>query len=145
MTASEPDGWTTAELTQAVERGQLELHFQPIVDLRSGRIAGAEALVRWRHPSLGLLPPGTFLPQAESSGLMPAIGAWILGEACRQMQRWRSWNWRPFRLAVNVSASQVGPQFGEQVRQALTDAGLRTDPSRPYRPTQGTDATRHVR
>jgi EAL domain-containing protein (putative c-di-GMP-specific phosphodiesterase class I) len=127
MSASRPDGWTTAELAHAVERGQLELHYQPIVDLRSGRIAGAEALLRWRHPSLGLLSPGAFLPQAESSGLMPEVGKWALGEACCQMQRWLALNWWPFRLAVNVSASQVAPQFGEQVKQALADAGLPAD------------------
>lgn len=127
MSASRPDGWTTAELAQAVERGQLELHYQPIVDLLSGRIAGAEALLRWRHPSLGLMPPGAFLPQAELSGLMPEVGAWVLGEACRQMHEWSTLGWRPFRLAVNVSERQVGPQFGEQVQQALTDAGLPAD------------------
>ena len=127
MSAPLPVEWTTAELAQAVERGQLELHYQPIVDLRSGRIAGAEALLRWRHPSLGLLPPGAFLPQAELSGLMPEVGAWVLGEACRQMQHWLALNWRPFRLAVNVSARQVGPDFGEQVRRVLTDAGLPAD------------------
>ena len=71
MSAPLPVEWTTAELAQTVERGQLELHYQPIVDLRSGRIAGAEALLRWRHPRLGLLSPGAFLPQAESSGLIP--------------------------------------------------------------------------
>lgn len=127
MSASLSDGWTAAELAQATARGQLELHYQPIIDLRSGRIAGAEALLRWRHPSLGLLPPGAFLAQAESSRLMPEIGAWALGEACRQMQRWLALKWRPFRLAVNVSAKQVGPQFGEQVQQALADAGLPAD------------------
>ena len=88
MTASATAGWTTAQLAQAAERGQLELHYQPIVDLRSDVIAGAEALLRWRHPSLGLLPPGQFLPVAESSGLMPEIGAWVLREACRQMHAW---------------------------------------------------------
>lgn len=111
MSAFRPDGWTTPELAQAVERGQLELHYQPVVDLRSGGIVGAEALLRWRHPTLGLLPPGQFLPVVESSGLMPEIGAWVLGEACRQMRDWRMLAWRPFRLAVNVSASQVGPDF----------------------------------
>lgn len=105
MSAFRPDGWTTPELAQAVERGQLELHYQPVVDLRSGGIVGAEALLRWRHPTLGLLPPGQFLPVVESSGLMPEIGAWVLGEACRQMRDWRMLAWRPFRLAVNVSAA----------------------------------------
>jgi len=82
MTNSQPMEWTLTQLAQAAERGQLELHYQPIVDLRSGEIAGAEALLRWRHPSLGLLPPGQFLPVAESSGLMAEIGAWVLREAC---------------------------------------------------------------
>ncbi|EGJ89178.1 EAL domain protein [Shigella flexneri 2747-71] len=89
MTSSQPAGWTAAELAQAAARGQLDLHYQPLVDLRDHRIAGAEALMRWRHPRLGLLPPGQFLPLAESFGLMPEIGAWVLGEACRQMHKWQ--------------------------------------------------------
>jgi EAL domain-containing protein (putative c-di-GMP-specific phosphodiesterase class I) len=124
MSAFRPDGWTTPELAQAVERGQLELHYQPIVDLRSDQIVGAEALLRWRHPTLGLLPPGQFLPVVESSGLMPEIGAWVLGEACRQMRDWRMLAWQPFRLAVNVSASQVGPDFDGWVKGVLADAEL---------------------
>lgn len=105
MTSSQPAGWTAAELAQAAARGQLDLHYQPLVDLRDHRIAGAEALMRWRHPRLGLLPPGQFLPLAESFGLMPEIGAWVLGEACRQMHKWQGPAWQPFRLAINVSAS----------------------------------------
>ncbi|GAA6729902.1 EAL domain-containing protein [Escherichia coli] len=80
MTSSQPAGWTAAELAQAAARGQLDLHYQPLVDLRDHRIAGAEALMRWRHPRLGLLPPGQFLPLAESFGLMPEIGAWVLAD-----------------------------------------------------------------
>ncbi|WP_425648356.1 DUF3330 domain-containing protein [Cupriavidus sp. Met-2] len=113
-----------AQLAQAVERGQLELHYQPIVDLRSDQIVGAEALLRWRHPTLGMLPPGQFLPVVESSGLMPEIGAWVLGEACHQVRDWRMLAWRPFRLAVNVSASQVGPDFDGWVKGVLADAEL---------------------
>lgn len=124
MSASQPIEWTVAQLAQAVERGQLELHYQPIVDLRSEQIVGAEALLRWRHPTLGLLPPGQFLPVIESSGLMPEIGAWVLGAACRQMRDWRVLAWQPFRLAVNVSASQVGPDFDKWVKGVLADAGL---------------------
>ena len=86
MSTSLPARWTATELAQAVVRGQFELHYQPIVDLRSDQIVGAEALLRWRHPQLGLLPPGQFLPVVESSGLMPEIGAWVLGEAYRQMR-----------------------------------------------------------
>ena len=124
MSASQPIEWTVAQLAQAVERGQLELHYQPIVDLRSEQIVGAEALLRWRHPTLGLLPPGQFLPVIESSGLMPEIGAWVLGAACRQMRDWRVLAWQPFRLAVNVAASQVGPDFDKWVKGVLADAGL---------------------
>lgn len=124
MTTSHPAGWTTTELAQAVARGQLELHYQPLVDLRNNRISGAEALLRWRHPSLGLLPPGQFIPLAESSGLMPEIGAWVLGEACRQMREWRMLAWQPFRLAVNVSASQVRQDFDRWVKGVLADAEL---------------------
>jgi EAL domain-containing protein (putative c-di-GMP-specific phosphodiesterase class I) len=124
MSASEPSEWTVTQLAQAVARGQLELHYQPIVDLRSGQIVGAEALLRWCHPSLGLLPPGQFLPVVESSGLMPEIGAWVLDAACRQMREWRMLAWQPFRLAVNISASQVGPDFAGWVKGVLADAEL---------------------
>ncbi len=124
MSASQPTEWTATQLAQAVVRGQLELHYQPIVDLRSDQIVGAEALLRWRHPQLGLLPPGQFLPLVESSGLMPEIGAWVLGTACRQMRDWRALAWQPFRLAVNVSASQVGPDFDGWVKGVLADAKL---------------------
>lgn len=103
---------------------QLDLHYQPLVDLRDHRIAGAEALMRWRHPRLGLLPPGQFLPLAESFGLMPEIGAWVLGEACRQMHKWQGPAWQPFRLAINVSASQVGPTFDDEVKRVLADMAL---------------------
>lgn len=123
MSASHPIEWTVAQLAQAVERGQFELHYQPIVDLRSDQIVGAEALLRWRHPTLGLLLPGQFLPVSTSS-LMPEIGAWVLGAACRQMRDWRVLAWRPLRLAVNVSASQVGPDFDGWVKGVLADAEL---------------------
>jgi EAL domain-containing protein (putative c-di-GMP-specific phosphodiesterase class I) len=124
MTSSQPAGWTAAELAQAAARGQLDLHYQPLVDLRDHRIAGAEALMRWRHPRLGLLPPGQFLPLAESFGLMPEIGAWVLGEACRQMHKWQGPAWQPFRLAINVSASEVGPTFDDEVKRVLADMAL---------------------
>ena len=120
MTSSQPAGWTAAELAQAAARGQLDLHYQPLVDLRDHRIAGAEALMRWRHPRLGLLPPGQFLPLAESFGLMPEIGAWVLGEACRQMHKWQGPAWQPFRLAINVSNPALFASF-----DALRAIGVR--------------------
>ncbi|MDV5678179.1 EAL domain-containing protein [Klebsiella pneumoniae] len=124
MTSSQPAGWTAAELAQAAARGQLDLHYQPLVDLRDHRIAGAEALMRWRHPRLGLLPPGQFLaagrvvrPDAGNRrvgagrGLSP--DAQVAGPA-----------WQPFRLAINVSASQVGPTFDDEVKRVLADMAL---------------------
>jgi EAL domain-containing protein (putative c-di-GMP-specific phosphodiesterase class I) len=131
VTASLLTGWTATELAQAATRGQLELHYQPIVDLRNNRIAGAEALLRWRHPRLGLLPPGQFIPLAESSSLMPEIGAWMLDEACRQMHEWQALAWQPFRLAVNVSASQVGPAFDAKVKRVLAGADLSAELASP--------------
>lgn len=111
MTTSNPAALTATQLAQALAQGQLALHYQPIFELRGGGIVGAEALLRWAHPMLGLLSPGQFLPLAESSGLMPEISEWVLGEACRQMRDWQALGWQPFRLAVNVSASQVGQDF----------------------------------
>lgn len=123
MTTSQSVGWPAAQLAQAVERGQLELYYQPIVDLRSGEIAGVEALLHWRHPSFGLLLPGQFLPLAESAGLMPEIGEWVLGETCRQMRDWQMQERWPLRVAVNVSARQVGADFDTRVKGVLADIG----------------------
>lgn len=122
MITSQSPEWKATQLTQVIEHGQLVLHYQPIIDLRSGAVAGAEALLRWQHPSCGLLLPSEFLPQAEALGLMPKIGEWTLGEACRQMHNWQTLGWQPFRLAVNFSASQVGSDFDVQVKRALADA-----------------------
>ncbi len=110
-------------LRWALELGEFELYYQPQVTL-SGKPVAVEALVRWRHPSLGLVPPAKFIPAAEESGLIVAIGTWVLSEACRQAALWRDAG-RPIRVAVNVSALQfVRPDFFETVEQALNEAGL---------------------
>ena len=79
-----------ADLQRAVERDELILHYQPVIDLASGEIRGIEALVRWRHPARGLVPPDSFIPLAEETRLMPQLGRWVLNEACRQGARWLS-------------------------------------------------------
>jgi diguanylate cyclase (GGDEF)-like protein/PAS domain S-box-containing protein len=91
------------ELREALERDQLLLDYQPLVDVGTGRIVGAEALVRWRHPERGLLPPGLFVPIAEQTGVIGELGAWVLREACREAAGWPV----PVAISVNLSPVQV--------------------------------------
>ncbi|WP_205665153.1 EAL domain-containing protein [Caldimonas tepidiphila] len=98
-----------AELRASLERRDFELRYQPIVDAVSGTLVGAEALLRWRHPRLGWVPPQDFIPVAEETGLIVPIGQWVLAEATRQLEQWRALGGPPLYLAVNVS----GVQFRE--------------------------------
>ncbi|WP_242470898.1 EAL domain-containing protein [Thiocystis violacea] len=93
-------------LRQAIEQGGLVLHYQPQLDLRSGQIIGAEALVRWSHPIRGMISPGDFIPLAEESGLIVPLGEWVLREACRQNRAWQVAGLPPLTVAVNLSARQ---------------------------------------
>jgi diguanylate cyclase (GGDEF)-like protein len=114
-------------LRTALEHGGLALHYQPQFDLRRGRIVGAEALVRWEHPELGLLMPAEFLPAAEDAGLMIAIGEWVLRAACRESAAWQDAH-PGFRVSVNVATQQFQePGFVALVREALAESGLRPD------------------
>jgi diguanylate cyclase (GGDEF)-like protein/PAS domain S-box-containing protein len=116
-----------AELQRAVDEGQFELHFQPIVRLDTAAVIGAEALVRWRHPTRGLLAPGHFLPLAEQTGLIVPIGRGVLADACRTLAAWQEAHPRrqPLTLSVNVSMRQLhDPQIVEDVRYALADAEI---------------------
>jgi diguanylate cyclase (GGDEF)-like protein/PAS domain S-box-containing protein len=115
------------ELRQALERNELELHYQPLIALRSGEITGLEALVRWRHPERGLLDPGDFVPIAEDSGLIQPIGRWALESACRQVLEWHELrpDQRPFDVSVNLSARQVTHRdLPASIGEILTSTGL---------------------
>lgn len=94
-------------LRHALNRGELSLHYQPIIDLGSGDILGAEALLRWCNPALGAIPPDRFIPVAEETGLIVAIGEWVLHTACQDAAQWSALCSRPFHITVNVSARQV--------------------------------------
>ncbi|GBF06782.1 diguanylate cyclase/phosphodiesterase with GAF sensor [Deinococcus aerius] len=112
-------------LAQALEREEFRLHYQPQVDLGTGRVIGLEALLRWPQPDGSWTPPGQFIPLAESSGLIVPLGAWVLREACAQLGRWRERGSLGVDLSVNVSARQwEDPSFPEQVRRVLGEAGL---------------------
>ncbi len=112
-------------LRVALERRELVLHYQPQVELAGGRIVGAEALVRWQHPQLGMIPPAKFIPIAEACGLIVPIGAWVLKEACRQAATWRNAGLPPITVAVNLSSAQFRQQrFEEAVAGILQLTGL---------------------
>jgi len=114
-----------ARLARARERGELSLHYQPQVNIASGRIEGVEALLRWHSPELGRVPPDQFVAVAEESGLINEIGAWVLREACQQAMRWRQQGLAPLRVAVNVSVLQFRRgDLEHQVLDALRQSGL---------------------
>jgi diguanylate cyclase (GGDEF)-like protein len=113
-----------ADLRQALDSGELEMHYQPQIELASGQLIGFEALMRWRHPTRGLVPPSVFIPLAEESGLIVAMGAWALLVACRDAARWPG----SLRVAVNVSAHQFERSPLEvHVIEALERSGLRAE------------------
>lgn len=109
------------ELRRAIERGELMLHYQPIVELDSLRVIGAEALLRWHNARLGAISPGLFIPIAEQSGLIVPIGDWVLKQACEQARRWKGLG-LPSRIAINTSAIQLrDPDFDRRVQAVLAD------------------------
>ncbi len=107
------------ELRQALANDELLLYYQPKVSLRSGRIVGAEALLRWRHPVRGLVAPGVFIPVAEETGLILELGNWVLDEACRQIAAWRDANLMMPPIAVNLSARQFDEKLPQHVAGVL--------------------------
>ena len=108
-----------SELRLALANDELLLYYQPKVSLRSGRIVGAEALLRWRHPVRGLVSPGVFIPVAEETGLIFELGNWVLEEACRQVRAWRDANLMMPPIAVNLSARQFDRKLPERVADVL--------------------------
>ena len=112
-------------LRRALDLGELEAHYQPIVDLDTGRVIGFEALCRWRDPTRGLVPPSEFIPLAERTGVIIALGAFMLEQGARQAVTWNSGGTRALVMAVNVSANQLcHPGFTTQVRTVLRETGL---------------------
>ncbi len=112
------------DLREALAKDLFELHYQPLIELGSGKVKGLEALVRWRHPQKGLISPATFIPMAEETGLIVPLGEWILNQACRDAATWPS----DVSVAVNVSAVQLRHRtFAQVVLLALASSGLRPD------------------
>ncbi|HKB83108.1 MAG TPA: EAL domain-containing protein, partial [Burkholderiales bacterium] len=114
------------ELRLALEQGQFVLHYQPQADIRDGRLVGMEALIRWQHPQRGLVPPTSFIPVAEESGLIELIGRWALRTACEQIQRWQTTGLPIVKIAVNISARQFNEpkDFADDVTRLLNTVGL---------------------
>jgi diguanylate cyclase (GGDEF)-like protein len=109
------------DLREAIERGELELHYQPIIDLRRNVITGLEALARWRHPTKGMVSPAVFIPVAEDSGLILPLGTWALTEACRQAAQWPD----HLKIAVNLSPVQFSaPNLYDTIKSILAETGL---------------------
>jgi diguanylate cyclase (GGDEF)-like protein len=114
-----------SDLHNAVTLKQFELYYQPKVDTRTGEVRSAEALIRWAHPTRGIVSPAEFIPLAEECGLIGVIGAWVIREACRQARTWQQDGVPPLRVSVNLSASQFRDSgLVDSIRRALEDAGL---------------------
>ena len=114
-----------ADLHHALERGELEVHYQPQLDLASGLVVGMEALLRWRHPRLGMIAPARFIGLAEEMGLIIPIGAWVLRTVCEQTRAWHDAGWNHLRVAVNLSARQFTQKaLAQSIATVLAETGL---------------------
>jgi len=112
-------------LRSALSQNEFELHYQPQVDLLSGSVVGVEALIRWRHPSMGMVRPDRFINLAEETGLIVPIGAWVLRTACRQHSDWQDAGYGPLRVGVNLSARQFAdPGLLRQIERVLEETGM---------------------
>ncbi|MYN06849.1 EAL domain-containing protein ['Massilia aquatica' Lu et al. 2020] len=114
-----------SDLRRALEQEQLEVYYQPQASLEDGQIMGMEALVRWRHPTRGMVPPNEFIPLAEETGLINPLGDWVLRTACAQLRAWMEQGLPPLRVAVNLSVRQLlQKEFAATVEAVLADTGL---------------------
>ena len=114
-----------SDLRKAIEREEFLLHYQPQIDMATGRVVGVEALVRWQHPKRGIVPPDMFIPIAEETGLILPIGEWILRTACWQLVDWMSEGLPPFRMAVNLSARQFKQEnLPDMVAEIIAEIGI---------------------
>ena len=114
-----------AQLRRALERDELVLYFQPKIRATTGEIVGLEALIRWQHPELGLVPPSQFIPLAEETGLIVPIGEWVLHSACRQNRLWQQAGHPPVHVAVNIASPHFRQgALSDSVAAALQDSGL---------------------
>jgi EAL domain-containing protein (putative c-di-GMP-specific phosphodiesterase class I) len=115
----------TNSLYRAVEKNELELYYQPQVSIKTEEIIGMEALIRWNHPELGRIPPSTFIPIAEQTGLINPIGEWVLRTACRQNKTWQELGFKPLRIAVNISVEQFrSGNLVQVVKECLKETEL---------------------
>lgn len=112
-------------LKSAIQNNEFVLHYQPIMDLKTGKVSSMEALIRWHHPELGLVPPDRFIPVSEESGHIVPIGEWVLRTACAQNKAWQIAGYGPFKISVNVSTIQLQhPNFVRTVGAILEESGL---------------------
>ncbi len=112
-------------LRYAIQRDELDVHYQPKIDLETGELVGVEALLRWQHPERGDIPPSNFIPLAEECGLISTLGEWVLRRACRQVKVWQDRYQRNINIAVNVSSQQFfNTDFADVVLKEVFDAGL---------------------
>ena len=132
------------DLRHALGRDELELYYQPQIELATGRIVGMEALIRWNHPSRGLLKPGDFLPIVEKTPLILTLGEWVLNHACEQMSAWRKAGVAPPILAINLSLKQLqsGDELVASITQTTTKWGY---PRRTWSSTSRSPCLRRLR
>ncbi|PSB00718.1 two-component system response regulator [Merismopedia glauca] len=116
------------DLHRAIAQEEFTVHYQPIINLNTGKIAGFEALVRWLHPKRGLIPPGAFLPVAEETGLICSIGSWVMRQACHQIYQWQQQQSEPLRIYINLAAQQlIKTNLIDEIDQILAETQLKPE------------------